>query len=151
MYRNVRRLITDTSETPKAPVEKLALATTHANREGMRAAAAHPSRTHVDGNKMYVARGFAARNEEGLRRAYEAPDKTFVDGETEYVAGTDPTDYRDLFADALIPLNLTRFGHRYSQAEKTLKANPQVTTLVGHSKPRYRRFRSSTMAIGTSK
>ena len=82
---------------------------------------------------MYVARSFAARNEEGLRRAYAAPNKTYVDGEMEYVAGTDPTDYRDLFADALIPLNMTRYGHRYAQAEKTLKENPQVTTLIGHS------------------
>ena len=82
---------------------------------------------------MYIAGGFRRRNEEGLRRAYAAPDKTYVDGDTEFIAGTDPTDYRDLLADAMIPFNMTRYGHRYSQAEKTLKENPQVTRLVGHS------------------
>ena len=142
-----RRLFGDTQEysqrttryvpppdVPKeAPAQKLSLATTHAHREGMRAAAAHPSKTHVQGNTMYLVGNMRQRNEEGLRRAYAAPNKTFVDGDTEYVAGTDPTDIRDLWADVLIPFNMTRYGHRYSQAEKTLNANPQVTRLVGHS------------------
>ena len=28
---------------------------------------------------------------------------------------------------------MTRYGHRYEQAEKTLKEHPGVTRLVGHS------------------
>ena len=134
-----RRLFLDTdtqsnAPTPReTPVQKLALATTSMHREGLRTAAAHPSKTHVAGDTMYIAGGFRRRNEEGLRRAYAAPDKTYVDGDTEFIAGTDPTDYRDLLADVMIPFNMTRYGHRYSQAEKTLKENPQVTRLVGHS------------------
>ena len=121
-------------DVPKeAPAQKLSLATTHAHREGMRNAAAHPSKTHVQGDTMYLTGNFRQRNEEGLRRAYDSPDGTFVDGDTEYVAGTNPMDPRDLWADVLIPFNMTRYGHRYSQAEKTLREHPEVTRLVGHS------------------
>jgi len=99
----------------------------------MRQAFAKPNKTHVVDNTLYIAGGFHRRNEEGLRRAYAAPNKTYVDGDTEFIAGTDPTDYRDLWNDVLIPFNLTRYGHRYAQAEKTLKEHPEVTRLVGHS------------------
>ena len=74
----------------------------------MRKAAAHPSKTHVEGDTMYLAGNLRQRNEEGLRRAYDSPDGTFVSGDTEYVAGTNPTDPRDLWADVLIPFNMTR-------------------------------------------
>ena len=73
------------------------------------------------------------KHTEGIRKASAAPTKAHVEGDTEYVAGTDPTDYRDLWADLLIPFSLTRYGHRYEQAKKTLDENPQVTKLVGHS------------------
>ena len=123
----------DSQNAAAPPTERFSLLEHHTHTEGMRKAHAAPHKTHVDGDTLFVARGFQARNEEGLRKAYASPDKTFVDGDTEYVAGTDVTDFRDLFADALIPFNLTRYGHRYEQAEKTLKENPQVTRLVGHS------------------
>ena len=130
-----RRLLPDETQSSQdvAPVERFALFENHKHTEGMRKASAAPTKAHVEGKTMFVAKGFHARNEEGLRKAYESPNKTYVDGDTEYVAGTDPTDYRDLLADALIPFNLTRYGHRYEQAKKTLDENPQVTTLVGHS------------------
>ena len=131
--QRVTRLKPQPDVPKEAPAQKLSLATTHAHREGMRKAAAHPSKTHVQGDTMYLAGNFRQRNEEGLRRAYASKDGTYVDGDTEYVAGTNPMDPRDLWADVLIPFNMTRYGHRYDQAEKTLNANPQVTRLVGHS------------------
>ena len=130
-----RRLLPDETQSSQyvAPVERFALFENHKHTEGMRKASAAPTKAHVEGKTMFVAKGFHARNEEGLRKAYESPNKTYVDGDTEFVAGTDPTDYRDLWADVLIPFNLTRYGHRYEQAKKTLDENPQVTKLVGHS------------------
>ena len=99
-----RRLLPDETQSSQnmAPVERLALLENHKHTEGMRKASAAPHKTHVEGNTMFFAKGFHARNEEGLRRAYESPNKTYVDGDTEFVAGTDPTDYRDLWADAMV-------------------------------------------------
>ena len=77
--------------------------------------------------------GFHARDELGLEKAYASKDKTYVDGDTEYIAGTDPTNPQDLWDDLKIPFGLMRYSHRYKQAEKTLKENPQVSHLVGHS------------------
>jgi hypothetical protein len=77
--------------------------------------------------------GFHARDEAGLERAYDSKDKTYVDGDTEYIAGTDPTNPRDLWDDLKIPFGLMKYSHRYKQAENTLKENPQVSHLVGHS------------------
>jgi hypothetical protein len=77
--------------------------------------------------------GFHARDEAGLEKAYASKDKTFVDGDTEYIAGTDPKNPQDLWDDLKIPFGLMRYSHRYKQAEKTLKENPQVSHLVGHS------------------
>ena len=77
--------------------------------------------------------GFHARDEAGLAKAYASKDKTYVDGDTEYIAGTDPTNPQDLWDDLKIPFGLMRYSHRYKQAEKTLKENPQVSHLVGHS------------------
>ena len=133
-----RRLLPDETQSSStsqdvAPVERFALLENHKHTEGMRKASAAPTKAHVEGKTMFVAKGFHARNEEGLRKAYESPNKTYVDGDTEFVAGTDPTDYRDLWADVLIPFNLTRYGHRYEQAKKTLDENPQVKIIVGHS------------------
>ena len=85
----------DSQNAAAPPTERFSLLEHHTHTEGMRKAHAAPHKTHVDGDTMFVARGFQARNEEGLRRAYASSDKTFVDGDTEYVAGTDPTDYRD--------------------------------------------------------
>jgi hypothetical protein len=56
-----------------------------------------------------------------------------VDGDTEYIAGTDPTNPQDLWDDLKMPFGLMRYSHRYKQAEKTLKENPQVSHRVGHS------------------
>jgi hypothetical protein len=102
-----RRLLTDETQSSQdvAPVERFALFENHKHTDGMRKASAAPTKAHVEGKIMFVAKGFHARNEEGLRKAYESPNKTYVDGDTEFVAGTDPTDYRDIWADALIPFN----------------------------------------------
>ena len=121
-------------DVPKeTPSQKLSIASFRSHQEGMRAAAAHPSKTHVQGDTMYLAGNFRQRNEEGLRRAYASKDGTFVVGDTEYVAGTNPFDPRDLLDDLMIPFNMTRNGHRYGQAEKTLREHPEVTRLIGHS------------------
>ena len=77
--------------------------------------------------------GFHARDEAGLEKAYASKDKTYVDGDTEYIAGTDPKNPQDLWDDLKIPFGLMRYSQRYKQAEKTLKENPQVSHLVGHS------------------
>ena len=131
--RRTTRYVPQPDVPKEAPAQKLSLATIHAHREGMRAAAAHPSKTHVQGDTMYLAGNFRQRNEEGLRRAYASPDGTFVDRNVEYIAGTNPFDPRDLLDDLMIPLNMTRYGHRFEQAEKTLQEHPEVTRLVGHS------------------
>ena len=134
MFKRHRRLFFgDEAAQNVRPTERLSLLEHHKHTEGMRTAFVAPHKTHVDGDTMFIAGGFHARNEEGLRRAYAAENKTYVDGDTEFIAGTDPTDYRDIWADVLIPFNMTRYGHRYEQAEKMLKENPQVTRLVGHS------------------
>ena len=62
--------------------------------------------------------GFRERNKIGLDKVYKADNKTYVEGNTMYVAGTDPTDPQDIWDDLKIPLHLTRFSHRYEQAEK---------------------------------
>jgi len=77
--------------------------------------------------------GFQERNEEGLEKAYASKNKTFVDGDTEYIAGTDPKNPQDIWDDLKIPFGLMKYSNRYKQAEKTLRENPGVKHLVGHS------------------
>jgi hypothetical protein len=77
--------------------------------------------------------GFHARDEAGLEKAYNSKDKTYVDGDTEYIAGTDPSNPQDIWDDLKIPFGLMKYSHRYKQAQETLKKNPQVSHLVGHS------------------
>jgi pimeloyl-ACP methyl ester carboxylesterase len=71
------------------------------------------------------------RDHEGLDRAYEDGHKVFATGDTLYVAGT--SSLRDAADDLLIPLGLTRFTKRYSQAERALGANPKIRKVTGHS------------------
>ena len=85
-----RRLLPDETQSSSAqdvarPAERLSLFENHKHTEGMRKASAAPHKTHVEGNTMFVGKGFHARNEEGLRKAYESADKTYVEGDTEYV------------------------------------------------------------------
>ena len=42
-------------------------------------------------------------------------------------------DFQDLYDDLKFPINLTRYSQRYTEADKALKANPQITKLIGHS------------------
>ena len=42
-------------------------------------------------------------------------------------------DFQDMYDDLKIPLNLTRYSQRYIEADKALKANPQINKLIGHS------------------
>ena len=42
-------------------------------------------------------------------------------------------DFQDVYDDLKIPLNLTRYSQRYIEADKALKANPQINKLIGHS------------------
>ena len=73
----------------------------------------------------------AVNDKDGLDRAYASANKTFVAGDTLYVAGT--SNLRDVMDDTLIPLGQTRHSQRYGQAERTLKAMPQVRRVIGHS------------------
>ena len=67
-----------------------------------------------------------------LRKAYESNKSTYVEGDTLFVAGTKGLkDWYDDFTK--LPFGLTKYAHRYKQADEVLKQNPQVNKLVGHS------------------
>jgi hypothetical protein len=68
----------------------------------------------------------------GLQRAYDQGD-SYTRGDTMYVAGSNTwTDWGDDVSK--IPFwGDVRKSTRYEQADKMLKANPQVHTIVGHS------------------
>ena len=68
----------------------------------------------------------------GLARAYAQGD-AYTHGGTTYIAGSHTA--RDWFDDfTKIPIwGDTRNAHRYRMADRALKANPQVTRVVGHS------------------
>ena len=73
---------------------------------------------------------------EGLRRAYENIDgnDSYIRGNTMYVRGSvTASDW--LHDDPLLPLGGwgTRQTYRYQTVARTLKANPQVRRIVGHS------------------
>jgi len=68
---------------------------------------------------------------EGLSRAYKQKDKLYVNNNKLYIAGT--SSLRDVIDDTLIPLKLTRISQRYRDAEKILRKNPDINTLIGHS------------------
>ena len=68
---------------------------------------------------------------EGLSRAYKQPDKLYINNNKLYIAGT--SNYRDLYDDLKIPFKLTRFSQRYQDAEKVLRNNKDIDTLIAHS------------------
>ena len=68
---------------------------------------------------------------EGLSRAYKQPDKLYINNNKLYIAGT--SNLRDVIDDTLIPFKLTRFSQRYKDADKILRNNKDIDTLVGHS------------------
>ncbi len=78
------------------------------------------------------AAGEAIRDDEGLQRAYEQGD-AYPHGDTLYIAGSHTA--KDWYDDVTkIPFwgdlhNATR----YQQADKALKANPNIKKVVGHS------------------
>ena len=68
----------------------------------------------------------------GLDKAYGSNTSTYIDGDTMYIAGTD--GWKDVFNDWVkIPFGLTKYSHRYKQADDVLKDNPQVKQLTGNS------------------
>jgi len=69
---------------------------------------------------------------EGLQRAYQQGD-SYTRGDTMYVAGSHTArDWYDNFTKIPFWGDL-RGSHRYKQADKMLKANPQVHNIAGHS------------------
>ena len=68
---------------------------------------------------------------EGLSRAYKQPDKLYINNNKLYIAGT--SNLRDVIDDTLIPFKLTRFSQRHKDANKILRNNKDIDTLVGHS------------------
>jgi len=68
---------------------------------------------------------------EGLSRAYKQQDKLYINNNKLYIAGT--SSLRDVYDDLKIPFQLTRYSQRYKDAEKVLRNNPDIDTLIGHS------------------
>ena len=68
---------------------------------------------------------------EGLQKAYGEDSGVWTEGSTMYVAGT--KSLQDVFDDLKIPFGLTSWSQRYKDAERTLKAMPQLNRAVGHS------------------
>ena len=70
---------------------------------------------------------------EGLSKAYDSPNSIYVDDNRMYIAGTH--NFRDAWDDlSKIPFwGDVRNSERYQQAETSLKDNPQVDTVIGHS------------------
>lgn len=68
---------------------------------------------------------------EGLSRAYKQPDKLYINHNILYIAGT--SNLRDVYDDLKIPFHLTKYSKRYEDAEKILRNNNDIDTLIGHS------------------
>lgn len=81
-------------------------------------------------------------DEEGLNRAYDAKELVHVHGDTLYIAGTTFTNphtgmpsLQDVYDDIYrIPFwGDLRNSARYKTADATMKANPNIKRVVGHS------------------
>ncbi len=82
--------------------------------------------------KVPPAAGEDINDAEGLERAYEQGD-AYAHGDTLYIAGSHTA--KDWFDDfTKVPFwGDTRNATRYQEAEKALKANPNIKNVVGHS------------------
>ena len=70
-------------------------------------------------------------NRQGLAQAYKINTGTYVAGDSLFIAGTNSA--RDVWDDLKIPLGLTSRSQRYEDANRVLKANPQIRRIAGHS------------------
>ena len=70
-------------------------------------------------------------DDHGLKNAYNNDDKLFLHRNTLFVAGT--SNLQDAWDDLKIPFHLTSHSKRYQDADKLMKANPQIDRVVGHS------------------
>lgn len=79
-----------------------------------------------------VLQGPAITDTEGLQRAYQQGD-SYAHGDTLYIAGSHTA--KDWYDDVTkVPFwGDVRNATRYQQAEKALKANPNIKRVVGHS------------------
>ena len=68
---------------------------------------------------------------EGLDEAYGTSEGLYSAGDTLYIAGTKSAG--DVLDDLSIPLGLTNTTARHRDASRVLVANPQFSTLAGHS------------------
>ena len=68
---------------------------------------------------------------EGLGEAYSTSEGLYSAGNTLYIAGAKSVN--DVLDDLSIPLGLTNTTARHRDAAMVLNANPQFSTLVGHS------------------
>ena len=68
---------------------------------------------------------------EGLQRAYNQPNKIYINNNKMYVAGT--SNLRDVYDDLKIPFQLTKYSQRYQDADKVLRNNKDIDTIIGHS------------------
>lgn len=74
------------------------------------------------------------RDEQGLKQAYEDVNHHYYDDKTEtlYISGTNPLDYKDIYADVNIPFGTLSTTDRYKQMVQLIDLyNPKQ--LVGHS------------------
>ena len=70
-------------------------------------------------------------NRQGLAQAYALDSGTYVAGDSLFLAGTKSA--RDVWDDLKIPFGMTNRSQRYEDANRVLKANPQIRRIVGHS------------------
>jgi pimeloyl-ACP methyl ester carboxylesterase len=66
-----------------------------------------------------------------MRKAYAAPDGLFKDGNKLFIAGT--RGARDVADWPKIALGTFKGSKIYKRAEPALKADPEITTVIGHS------------------
>ena len=69
---------------------------------------------------------------EGLKKAYQQPNHIYIDKHKMFIAGS--KSIRDWVDNAaFIPPSLTTYHNIYQSANDSLKQNPQVNEIIGHS------------------
>lgn len=70
---------------------------------------------------------------DGLTNAYANPDRVYIYGNTLYIAGTNPTNLRDVLADATLPWGGARGSLQMTAAKRALTDHRGIARVVGHS------------------
>jgi len=101
-------------------------------KDELREAKANALPDNLQRDLSFALKGNPITDSEGLQRAYSQGD-AYAHGDTLYVAGSHTA--KDWYDDVTkVPFwGDLRNSTRYQQAEKALKANPNITNVVGHS------------------